>query len=339
MAGRSVDVTALAADVTLRPIGPEAEALFPADAMARPGHRDGLVARRDGTIVGGVLTTSRDIAVDGQRRPVIQILAVRTTAASLGPPLLEAACRHCAPEDAIAAIDETGTATAWQSLGPQKTVLRVHRPAAAFDLAGGAVLDRCVRIGVGLADRARSLANDVRRSLDVTPVDVVSLNGVPADLLSQLHATNQTRGVRFARDQETFEQLAAEDSRRYRTYVGYRHGSPVGAALVELTDAVILADIAPSEFGRTKPTVLDAILRAVLTEQQDVPLVRSTAAVLGRSHQLRWGFADDDRIPLRWWWSSPTRSIRSLDPSRGLHIGRYALDDPDDWYITPLDVG
>ena len=335
MAGQAVAAAALPSEVSLRPIGPRAESLFSADLAGVPGRTDGLVASRDGRVIGAVLATSRQLLADDESHSVLQILEVRTDVTSLGPPLLEATCRRCAPADALAALDETGTATTWRPLAPPATVVRIHRPGRTFDLPGGRVLDRCVHRGVRAADRVRALTSDLRRSIDVAPVDVVASNDVPADLLAELHADVGEAGVRFERNRETLADL--KEHRRFRTYVGYRHGTPAGAALVERGHGVTVADVAPPGLPRTDPTVMDAILRAVVEEHRDVPVIRSTDSVLGRTLCQRWGFADVDRIPLRWWWPRRHRAVRSLDPSRPPRIGSYALDEPDGWHVTPLD--
>lgn len=206
----------------------------------------------------------------------------------------------------------------WPIVGVVPEAYRFHRPgrvlAGRLDWPPARRLDRFIRQGQGLRDRARAIGRPipagVRTELTKAPpvaeLEALYRTAIP----EQLHAERSAAFLRwrFANPEWTYVTLVGRiDDEAVAALVVGRRREGDGTRVVRITDVL------PVDGGWRRDVVLEVLLGDVLEAFDDHDLFIAPGAAMPASARRRWGFHDKDRWPLSKMTQNTTLFVKPLN--------------------------
>lgn len=231
----------------------------------------------------------------------------------------------------------------WRRVGCGETFVRIQRPSALLDSRVARVLTPVLRRGVTWVTGWRRAAMSMHRTIDPTPVDILRTDGVPAETLAALADERIPSRLHVRRSEPFYRWRFSNPRTSHRTYMAYRHGSPVVAIVVETTvvDGIQvseLADVVPLAGDGDRETLLTATLSIALDEHLGADLMIARGNAWPSDRLSAWGFLSDRGPPLSWLVPSTVLSVGPVDSNAGWPIDEHHVQDPDGWRVTGADL-
>lgn len=223
------------------------------------------------------------------------------------------------------------TTSDWHTVAPLETFVRIHRVSPLQNRFTGS-LDSVVGGITESIARIHRQIDGLRRTLTSAPVDVIRSSGVPASLLADDLSNAVPRGIHAERTEAFYRWRYANPSGSYDTYIVYRHGSPVAAAVLERVDVrdVTIATLVelrtPDEPGR-KAALRAPLLGLVAADHADSDLILAPSSALPQGKFERLGFFGDRQLPLSLFSRTHTLRVRPL----GNRIGTRDVTTSNSW--------
>lgn len=232
----------------------------------------------------------------------------------------------------------------WRWVDCGETFVRIQRPSALLDSRVARLVTPVLRRGVTWVSGWRRAAMSMHRTIDPTPVDILSTEGVPAGTLAALADEGVTSRLHVRRSEAFYRWRFANPRTSHRTYMAYRHGSPVLAIVVGTTvidDIRVseLADVVPLVGDGDRETLLTATLSIALDEHLDADLMIARGNAWPSDRLSAWGFLSDRGPPLSWLVPSTVIAVRPVDSNAGSPIDGHCGLDPGGWRVTGADLG
>lgn len=251
--------------------------------------------------------------------------------------MLDGCLRKLARAGAVLAVELTTPFSGTRLDGPDarsvpgtETYVRIHRPAALSGRPLTRPLDRlCSRVTDAMS-RLRLRAARLGQTVSDVPMDVASTQDVPASLLAELHSGMGPDRLHVRRDEEFLRWRFARPSVESRTYVGYRHGAPSVALVVERTDRRgprigALSEVVPLDPDARPSGVLPGLIARATADLADVDAILAPEGPFPGGTLERLGFLSDRRFPLAPMLGTGEHRIRPLSwvhPCTGLDDSR-----------------
>jgi len=166
-------------------------------------------------------------------------------------------------------------------------------------------------------------------------------NGVATNTFFELYESVSFDKIHANRSKRFYQWRFANPTRRYRSIIVRRNGSPVAGAIVGVSNRESLTHARITEIqplDTIKKSESDALLSRILDEYSDADVI----SVFGRSlpTAASWGFLSDQRFPLSKVRSSIHLLTRPVNLQAGWSLEGHKLLDPSEWALsyTELDT-
>ncbi len=226
----------------------------------------------------------------------------------------------------------------WELLGDLAVYYRVQRPSALdvldVDGAPGQLIDHAYD-----AVARGSLAVLDATAPSASEIDVTRHEELPVETLASLYETSVPDRLHICREPRYYEWWLDDPNADYAAYVARVDGTPVGAVVTRQATRNVLQirDAVPLGSARSR-SVFGTLLAAVVTDNADVPVVKTAGATLPGGLLKRFGFVRDSLPVLESVSSSFYVACRSLDDGRSEEVFPGDATDRSNWRFTFLEM-
>ncbi|WP_254543697.1 GNAT family N-acetyltransferase [Halomarina pelagica] len=227
----------------------------------------------------------------------------------------------------------------WEVVETIPTYYRIQHPGAFTPFGDESLVGRVVD-GVGAAamsayfDLRGARARRLARSAGVT---VSRYDAIPAETLVSLYEEYVPDRFHACRDETFYGWRYENPEYEYTTYVARRGDDPVGAAVVGTSarrGVANLMDVHPLTGGSTHGRVYAALLRTLLRDAEDVPIVAVRRGVVPEPVLSSFGFFPDTTVPLSQFTQPAILVARPLTDEHSWTIDGKDLTDPASWVVS-----
>ncbi|MFC7155231.1 GNAT family N-acetyltransferase [Halomarina halobia] len=225
----------------------------------------------------------------------------------------------------------------WEVVETVPTYYRIQHPGAFTPFGDESLVGRVVDAAGATAMSAYFGLRGTRARRLVRGVTVSRYDVIPVETLVSLYEGRIPDRFHADRDRTFYGWRYENPEYDYTAYVARRDDAPVGAAIVGTSarrGVANVMDVHPLDGGSAGAPAYAALLRTILRDVEDLPLVAVRGGGLPPDLLTAFGFHPDTAFPLSQVTEPATLVARPLTDEHSWVIDGKDLTDPDSWLVS-----